>query len=240
MKIVNGGDRFVGQVVPPCIMPTDISLRIGGPEEGVDVRFPRYDRAAVKSGERGSKLLIGYVTGRDKVVDDDVAAALLDIYSSVRKDMDSYYMLAALSDWHESRRAKMMEQYRENCAGVEAYLKTPNWNVIKKSILSNRLSKKMISLQMELVNNTIWGNKVMRKSRELDSYQDRIGIWEHIRGGPRGSMTGAYEEAREEYEGLMSTVSSVDKMTSQHNYVLLSTVAVAAGLVGALIVSLPD
>ena len=60
----------------------------------------------------------------------------------------------------------------------------------------------------------------------------------HIKGYIRSSVSQYYEQSREEYEGFMSTISSIDKITSQHNFVLLSIIAVIAGLIGAFIGSM--
>lgn len=237
VEIIKKGGKFIPQIVPPCVMEVDISLEIiSRVEEGRDIKSPEYD-SSEKCGEDGSELSIGYINNKDKVVDDDIAMIMLDIYSSVGRDIQSYYLLEALSQWHQKRRDKMMEEYSENCAAVEKYLKIPNLNVVKKSIISNRLSKKMMSLQMKLVNNAIWDNKVIRKSVEIDSYQDKIGIMDHIREELKRSITEPYEQSREEYEGVMSTISSIEKMTSQHSFVLLSIVAVIAGFTGGIISS---
>jgi hypothetical protein len=235
VNMMHRWDKFVPQIVPPCVASVDVSLQIiSRVEEGQDIRFPRYD-SAEKRGEKGSKLLIRYKNNKDKVLDDDIAMIMLGIYSNIKDNMQSYYLLAGLSDWHEKRRYEMIEKYHETCGAVEEYLKISNWNLLKKSIISNKLSKRIMRMQMELVNNSIWDNRVMRRSVEIDSYQDKLGIMDHIREELRRNITEAYEQSREEYEGFMSAISSIEKMTSQHNIVLLSITAVIAGLIGAII-----
>jgi hypothetical protein len=247
VDLMNRGGQFVPQVVPPCVMPVDISLQIVGiVGEGGGVSFPRYDSTEIryygaetrKVRLKPSHLLIKYENDKDEVVDDDVGMIMLDIYSNITRSMQSYYLLEALSHWHRGRRGEMVEGYRETCAAVEEYLKISNWNLVRKSIISNKLSRETTRLQMKLVDSTLWDNRIIRDSVEIDSYQDKMGIMNHIREDLKGSIRKPYEQSREEYEGFMSVISKIDRITSQHNFVLLSIIAVIAGLIGAIIGSL--
>lgn len=248
VDLMNRGGKFIPQVVPPCLMPVDISLKIiSTVAKGRDVSVPKYHStetryySAEKSRSRltdlrgGSSLLIKYENKRDEVLDDDVAMIMWDIYSNIGRSMESYYCLEGLSDWHMKKRDEMLEEYRRTCADVEEYLKISNWNLAKKSIMSNRLGRKTTMLQMKLVNNSLRDKKMMRDSLEIDMYQDKMGIMNYIREDLKDSIRRPYEETREEYEAFMSIISEIDKITSQHNFVLLSIIAVVAGLIGAII-----
>ena len=234
LDMMSRGRKFVTEIVPPCVMHADISFEVNRTKKGGDTKFPRY-RSSVKGGKNGSKLVIRYENNRDKVTDDDIAMIMLDIYLNISNKMQSYYLIEALSHWHMKIRGEMVEEYRETCGVVEEYLKTSNWNVVKKIIISNRLGKKVMSLQMKLVDNSLWDNRLMGKSVEIDEYQDEIGIMDHIRGYLKDNINEPYEHSREEYEGFTSTISGIEKMTSQHNFILLGIIVVIGGFIGAII-----
>jgi hypothetical protein len=248
VDLMNRGGQFIPEIVPPCVIPADISLEIGSiVGEGQGVSFPRYDRTEIRYygaeagrvGLQQSHLLIKYESNKVEVVDDDVGMMMAEIHSNIGESMRSYYLLAALSHWHRKRKGEMVEGYRRICGAVEEYLKISNWNLVKKSMLSNKLGKETTRLQMRLVDSTLWDNRIIRRSAEIDSYQtDKMRIIDHIRGYTKASICEPYEDSREEYEAFMSVVSKIDKITSQHNFVLLSIIAVLAGLIGAVIGSL--
>lgn len=237
LDLMSRGGEFVPEVVAPCVMPVDVSLEVSRTEGGGDSEFPRY-RLSVRRGHDDSELLVKYGHKKDKAVDVDIAGIMLEIYSSIRRNMQSYYWIEASSLWHRARRRKMIEEYREMCGVVKAYLEISDWNIVKKSMTSNKLGKEATRLQMKVVNNSLWDNKLIRESAEVDSYHDQMGIMDHIRGYLKSSISEPYGQSREEYEGFMNTISSIDKITSQHNFVLLSVIAVFAGLIGAIIGSL--
>lgn len=248
VHLMKKAGQFIPQIVAPCVIPAEISLEISSRAgERLSGSFPRYldsewtyyDVKAGRVGLRQSHLLVKYVSDKVEVADDEVATVMADIHSSIGMSMRLYYFLEALSDWHLERKREMVERYREMCGAVEGYLKISNWNLVKKSIISNKLGKETTRLQMRLVDSTLWDDRIMRRSAEIDSYQlDEMKIIEYLRGYLKASLCEPYEGSREEYEALVSVISKIDSITSQHNFVLLSLIAVIAGFIGAIIGSL--
>ena len=224
---------FVPVVVPPCIIPKPFNVELHTKEEKEENRFPQYINTS--RNEDSPKFTVKYQTETTDITDEDIIEIMKDIYFDVGSSLNSFYILAAESKRTQDERRNVSEMYDQACNYLQEYMKIPFWNIFRKCRVASALSKDVSNIQVQLVNNRLSQVRILNKAEEINTLEDSKGIIRNMREYLKQCVVKDFNLGTVEYEGLVATLSHIERLASQHNIILLGLVAIIAGLVGVVI-----
>ncbi len=233
VTILERNELFVPIVVPPCIIPRSFKVELHNKESRDKKHLPKY--ISTSRYEDAPSFTVKYQTETVNVTDKDMVGIMTDIYFDLVKSLDSFYILAAKSNRAQDKHRDILETYEQLCGNLQEYTRIPSWNIFKRNRVASALSKTISNIQVQLVNNRLSQVRILNEAQEINTMEDTKGIIKNIRGYLKECVVKDFDLGTVEYEGLTATLSHIERLTSQHNIILVSLIAIAAGFIGAVI-----
>lgn len=233
VTILERNELFVPVVVFPCIIPRSLKVELHSKEVKEKKRFPRY--IGTFKYEDAPSFTVKYQTETADVTDKDMVGIMTDIYFDLAESLDSFYILAAKSNRAQDKRKDILRKYDQVCNNLQEYTRIPSWNIFRRNRVANALSKTISNIQVQLVNNRLSQVSILNEAQKINVMEDNKGIIRNIRGYLKECIVKDFDLGTVEYEGLIGTLSHVERLTSQYNIIILSLIAIAAGFIGAVI-----
>jgi hypothetical protein len=224
---------FVPVLVPPCIIPKSFNVELYTKGEKNKKRFPKY--IETYKYEDSPKFVVSYQTESVDVTDEDIIEIMKDIYFDIGNSLDSFYLLAEQSDHIQYEHEDVLELYKKACSGLQEYIKIPFWNIVKKCLVANALSKNVSNIQVQLVDNRLSQVHILNDAEEINAFEDKKDILRNMKEYLKNCIVKDFNLGTVEYEGLMTNLSHMERLASQHNTILLGIVAIIAALIGVVI-----
>ena len=233
VNLMSNNKIFVPDVVPPCVLPADLIVQIdfgaGKGRKGV----PEYIGSLERKNSSG--LILKYRTGSEKISNEELVEVAEDFYFSTTRSFERFYILAKRASIEEDKRATVLELYDRICKDLQKYLEVKYWDIFKGSRIAGELSKNVSSIQVQLVRNRLSQVKIIKTSEEINTLEDNKGVMDNLREYLKHCIVKNFEQGTIEYEGLEGTLQHIERVSSQHNLIILGIVAIFAGFMGALI-----
>jgi hypothetical protein len=233
VEIVKECKLFKPTIIPPCIMHTHFVVHLYNQVDKCVVDWPEYSDTKMTEGSKG--LIVEYQMKKSKITERDAIMILKDIYFDIQQPITSFYLLAERADTVEEKHDSALQKYNDICIALEEYIGVSFWNLFKKWILASKLNRNIARIQLELVSSRIDQASIENELDEFTQYSDRKSILMNMKADLQESIMKPFSLGNIEYEGLMSTLNYVDKLTSQHNTTFIGIIAIVSGIIGAII-----